>query len=77
MRARSSHRPNHIGISIIKIKYIDHNKLYFNEVDVLDGTSLIHIKPYVEHFDARSNVVSGWIEKHFKNGNISDRTIIK
>ena len=74
---RSPHRPNHIGFSIIKIKRIKANKVYFTEVDVLDGTPLLDIKPYVEYFDSRDNVISGWVDKHFKNGNIPHKTIIK
>ena len=74
---RSPHRPNHIGLSVVKIKKIQENKLYFTEVDMFDGTPLLDIKPYVKYFDCRENVVSGWLDKHFKDGNIPDRTIIK
>jgi len=74
---RSPHRPNHIGFSIVKIKSIKANKVYFTEVDVLDGTPLLDIKPYVKYFDSRDNVVSGWVEKHFKNGKVPDKTRIK
>ena len=74
---RSPHRPNHIGLSIVKIKRIEGNKMYFTEVDVLDGTPLLDIKPYVKHFDSRDDVVSGWLDKHFKNGKIPDETIVK
>jgi tRNA-Thr(GGU) m(6)t(6)A37 methyltransferase TsaA len=74
---RSPHRPNHIGFSVVKIKAIHNNKLFFTEVDILDGTPLLDIKPYVKYFDSRENVVSGWIDKHFKNGKIPDKTIIK
>ncbi len=74
---RSPHRPNHIGFSVIKIRSIKANKVYFTEVDVLDGTPLLDIKPYVKYFDSRANVKSGWLDKHFRNGNIPDKTIIK
>jgi len=74
---RSPHRPNHIGVSIVKIKSIKGNKLYFTEVDMFDGTPLLDIKPYVKHFDSREYAVSGWLDKHFKSGKIPDRTIIK
>jgi len=74
---RSPHRPNHIGFSIIKIKRIKANKLYFTELDVLDGTPLLDIKPYVKYFDSRANVISGWLDKHFRNGNIPDKTTTK
>ncbi|RLF51777.1 MAG: tRNA (N6-threonylcarbamoyladenosine(37)-N6)-methyltransferase TrmO [Thermoplasmata archaeon] len=67
---RSPHRPNHIGISTVKIKNIKENKIYFTQVDMIDGTPLLDIKPYVKYFDNRENVVSGWIDKHFKNGKI-------
>jgi tRNA-Thr(GGU) m(6)t(6)A37 methyltransferase TsaA len=62
---RSPHRPNHIGLSVVKIEKIENNKLHFSEVDVLDGTPILDIKPYVKYFDVRDNSVSGWLEKHF------------
>ena len=37
----------------------------------------LDIKPYVTHFDYRENMCCGWYDKHFKNGNIPDRTILK
>ena len=73
---RSPNRPNHIGFSVVKIKRIQENKVYFSEVDMIDGTPLLDIKPYVKYFDSRENVVSGWLDKHFKNGKIPDKTII-
>jgi len=74
---RSPHRPNHIGLSIMKIKKIEANKMYFTEVDVLDGTPVLDIKPYVKYFDSRDNVKSGWLDEHFKDGNIPDETILR
>jgi tRNA-Thr(GGU) m(6)t(6)A37 methyltransferase TsaA len=65
---RSPNRPNHIGLSIVKIKKIEGNRLYFTEVDVLDGTPVLDIKPYVKQFDSRTDATSGWIEKHYKDG---------
>lgn len=64
---RSPNRPNHIGLTIVKIRKIEDNKLYFTNVDMIDKTPLLDIKPYVEYFDNRENVISGWIDKHFKN----------
>ena len=74
---RSPHRPNHIGLSIVKIKHIKDNKLYFTGVDMIDGTPLLDIKPFVKYFDNQENVVSGWLEKHFKNGKIPDENVVK
>ena len=74
---RSPHRPNHIGLSIVRIKRIERNRLYFTEVDVLDGTPLLDIKPYVKYFDQRENVVSGWLDNHFENGRVPNKIIIE
>lgn len=71
---RSPHRPNHIGISIVKLEKVEENIITFSEVDVLDGTPLLDIKPYVSYFDSRGNVKNGWVDKHFKEGNIPSRT---
>ena len=65
---RSPHRPNHIGLSVVKIEGVEENKLHFSEVDILDQTPVLDIKPYVKHFDVRDNTISGWLEKHFQNG---------
>jgi len=72
---RSPHRPNHIGLSVVKIKNIKENKLYFTQVDMIDGTPLLDIKPYVKYFDSRDDAISGWLEKHFKNGKIPDEIV--
>jgi len=72
---RSPHRPNHIGLSVVKVERIEGKRMYFAEVDVLDETPLLDIKPYVKYFDGRDSVRCGWLDKHFKNGNIPDKTI--
>lgn len=74
---RSPHRPNHIGLSVVRICGIEKNRLRFAEVDVLDQTPVLDIKPYVKYFDTRHNVVSGWVDKHFDSGDVPDRTILK
>jgi tRNA-Thr(GGU) m(6)t(6)A37 methyltransferase TsaA len=70
---RSPHRPNHIGFSIVKLKSVKGDTVTFSEVDILDGTPLLDIKPYVKHFDSRDKVKNGWIEKHFVTGKIPTR----
>ncbi|RLC48220.1 MAG: tRNA (N6-threonylcarbamoyladenosine(37)-N6)-methyltransferase TrmO [Candidatus Cloacimonadota bacterium] len=74
---RSPHRPNHIGISIVRLLKRKKNILYIQEIDIFDGTPLLDIKPYVKHFDNRDNIRCGWLEKHFAKNNIPDRTILK
>jgi tRNA-Thr(GGU) m(6)t(6)A37 methyltransferase TsaA len=55
-------RPNGIGISIVKLEGREKNILEVSEIDVLDGTPLIDIKPYVPKFDFRENAGNGWVE---------------
>jgi len=44
---------------------------------MLDGTPVLDIKPYVKYFDSRNDVKCGWLDKHFKDGKIPDKTILK
>ena len=74
---RSPHRPNHLGLSIVKLQRIEGNRIYFTEVDMLDGTPLLDIKPYVEHFDGREGVKSGWLDRHFSEGDSPERGILR
>ena len=53
-------RPNPIGLSIVKLYKINGPILEVGEVDMLDGTPLLDIKPYVPQFDIKENVKNGW-----------------
>jgi len=55
-------RPNGIGMSIVKLEKRKRNILEVSEIDVLDNTPLIDIKPYVPRFDYRKNANNGWVE---------------
>ncbi|MFO7937823.1 MAG: tRNA (N6-threonylcarbamoyladenosine(37)-N6)-methyltransferase TrmO [Kiritimatiellia bacterium] len=57
---RAPHRPNKLGMSLVRLIKIEGNVLYIKDVDVLDGTPLLDIKPYIKRFDTRENVQSGW-----------------
>ncbi len=61
---RAPARPNPIGISIVRLERIEAERLYIREVDIVDGTPLLDIKPYVPKFDCRAEVKSGWLEKN-------------
>ncbi len=61
---RSPHRPNHIGMTVIKVKEVRDNKIVFTHVDMLDKTPVIDIKPYVGEFENIKNPKFGWLEKH-------------
>jgi tRNA-Thr(GGU) m(6)t(6)A37 methyltransferase TsaA len=60
---RAPKRPNPIGLSIVKLDRIEGQTLYVQNIDVLDGTPLLDIKPYVTDFDRPENVRSGWVEQ--------------
>ncbi len=60
---RAPARPNPIGISIVKIKKIRGNRIEVASLDVLDGTPLLDIKPYIPHFDAPAPKKVGWAKK--------------
>jgi tRNA-Thr(GGU) m(6)t(6)A37 methyltransferase TsaA len=57
-------RPNAIGISTVKLIKIEGNILHIEQVDMLDGTPLIDIKPFYPRYDNRENVSIGWLEKN-------------
>ena len=59
---RAPTRPNPIGLSIVKLLKIEGNILHFANLDILDGTPLLDIKPYVPDFDAPSEARIGWLE---------------
>lgn len=59
---RSPERPNHIGVSVVKLIERRGNTLRVSGVDMLDGTPLIDIKPYVPKFDHRDAERIGWLE---------------
>jgi tRNA-Thr(GGU) m(6)t(6)A37 methyltransferase TsaA len=59
---RTPRRPNHIGLSVVELIKREGNILHVRGVDMLDGSPLIDIKPYVPKFDHRDNVRFGWLE---------------
>ena len=60
---RAPSRPNPIGLSLVKLVRVENNLVYIDRVDVLDGTPLLDIKPYVPVFEGTSIVRTGWLEK--------------
>ena len=69
---RAPQRPNSVGLSILEIQKIEDNIIYVNNVDILNETPIIDIKPYIEEFDHFYVKKSGWFGK-VKNKN--DRII--
>lgn len=59
---RSPHRPNAIGVLTVELLRREGTKLYVRGVDVIDGTPVLDIKPYLRHFDCRPEAGFGWLE---------------
>lgn len=59
---RTPHRPNPIGLSAVKLDRIEDGTLYFSGVDLLDGTPILDIKPYLPSSDRISSATAGWTQ---------------
>lgn len=59
---RAPRRPNAIGLSIVRLVRVEDGVLHIENVDMLDGTPLLDIKPYVPEFGAGEAVRTGWLE---------------
>lgn len=64
---RAPQRPNPIGLSVVRLEKREGNILHLAEVDMLDGTPLLDIKPFVPKFDHRENARAGWMERAFRD----------
>ncbi len=60
---RAPRRPNPIGLSVVRLLGIDQNVLHVENVDILDGTPVLDIKPYVPEFDHHPADRIGWLEQ--------------
>ena len=64
---RAPRRPNPIGLSVVRLDKIEGNRLHIRDVDIVDGTPLLDIKPYVPQFHLRSGETRiGWLEKRVR-----------
>ena len=59
---RSPHRPNPIGLSAVKIVRVDGCVVHVRDVDLLDGTPVLDLKPYVAYADAHPAAGDGWLQ---------------
>jgi tRNA-Thr(GGU) m(6)t(6)A37 methyltransferase TsaA len=59
---RAPARPNRIGHSVVRLQAIESNILSVQNVDMLNGTPLLDIKPYVPEFDRHEPVKTGWLQ---------------
>ena len=69
---RAPKRPNPIGISVVRLDRIAGNILHVANVDILDGTPLLDVKPYVREFDPTGDIRIGWLGR--VTGTAADKT---
>jgi tRNA-Thr(GGU) m(6)t(6)A37 methyltransferase TsaA len=64
---RAPTRPNAVGLSVVALEKVEGTTLFVTDLDVLDGTPLLDIKPYVPKFDHRPEVRVGWLEGVYRD----------
>jgi tRNA-Thr(GGU) m(6)t(6)A37 methyltransferase TsaA len=60
---RSPHRPNPIGMSAVRLERVDDLVVHVRDLDLLDGTPVLDIKPYIRYADAFPEARAGWLDK--------------
>ncbi len=60
---RAPSRPNPIGMSIVRLDKVEDSNLYIRDIDIIDGTPLLDIKPFFPSLDPQEAVKIGWLEK--------------
>lgn len=58
---RAPCRPNPIGLSVVRLLRIEQQKLFIRDMDIIDGTPLLDLKPYVPEFDVKEVDKRGWL----------------
>jgi len=69
---RAPSRPNPIGLSVVALAGIESNTLTIRGIDLLEGTPVLDIKPYVGEFDDRGEVRFGWLEHARRQTDLAD-----
>jgi tRNA-Thr(GGU) m(6)t(6)A37 methyltransferase TsaA len=65
---RSPHRPNPIGMSVVRLERVDGLILHIRDADMLDGTPVLDLKPYVAYTDAHPAAGAGWLKDAAPSG---------
>lgn len=58
---RSPHRPNPIGLSVVRLRSVEGLRVHVADVDLLDGTPVLDLKPYVKYTDVVTEAGDGWL----------------
>ena len=69
---RAPNRPNPIGISLVRLERVDGCRLHVANIDVLDGTPLLDVKPHVPDFDCAPGARTGWMEAAAAGRTVAD-----
>lgn len=69
---RSPHRPNPLGLSVLRLERIEGLTLHLLDLDLVDGTPILDLKPYVPYTDAHPDARSGWLDDAAQSGTRSD-----
>lgn len=64
---RAPGRPNHIGFSVVELVKVESNTLHIRNLDIVSGTPLLDIKPYVPQFDSNKVTKTGWLKNTIQN----------
>ena len=72
---RSPARPNHIGLSSVRLLGVDQNRLLISDVDMLDGTPLLDIKPYVPSFRLFRGDAYGVVREQIRREDCGGRSL--
>lgn len=63
---RSPARPNSIGFSVVELEKVENNMLFVKSIDILDGSPILDIKPYIPQFDVFETTRNGWFEANLE-----------
>ncbi len=66
LSTRAPHRPNPIALSAVRLLRVEGLRLHVERTDLLDGTPILDIKPYVPYCDAFPNAKAGWVDERGK-----------
>lgn len=61
---RSPHRPNPVGLSLVKILKVHPDRIDVEGVDLVDGTPVVDVKPYLPQYEIRQDAKAGWVEEN-------------
>lgn len=68
LSTRAPHRPNPIGLSALRIERVEPRALVVRGIDLIDGTPILDIKPYIPYADAFPEARAGWVDEVVPDG---------